>query len=280
MGAVNLRVMTFNIRGSRFSDGANAWPQRRELNVSTILHWSPDVIGFQEVQRGNLALYRERLGTYDCQLGRAGVARGLAEERVSIYWKRDRFERVDGGTFFLSETPDRRSLGWGARLTRVANWVRLRETESGQAFVLLNTHLDHESHLARLEGSRLIVRRLDALADPADAATIVTGDFNDPVIALPGLDLAPERVMPVYTAAGFRDTFAEAGHADAPNANTFHNFAGEEAARYALRLDWILVRDGAQRAETRAIEIVRDAAPPLYPSDHYPVVADFALVEA
>lgn len=279
MGAVNLRVMTFNIRGNQFSDGANVWPQRRDLNVATILERSPDVIGFQEVQRGNLAFYRERLGAYDCQLGRAGVARGLAEERVCIYWKRDRFERVDGGTFFLSEMPDRRSLGWGARLTRVANWARLREKESGLAFLLLNTHLDHESHLARLEGSRLIIRRLDALADPADAATIITGDFNDPVLALPGLDLAPERVMPIYTAAGFRDTFAEAGHADAPDVNTFHNFAGEGVAHYAQRLDWILVRDGARRAETRALEIVRDAAPPLYPSDHYPVVADLALVE-
>lgn len=126
------RVMTFNIRGSRFADGANAWPERRDLNVATILAHDPDVIGFQEAQRGNLAVYRERLTAYDCQLGRAGVLRGEAEERVPIYWKRARFERVDGGSFFLSETPDRWSTGWGARLTRVANWARLRSRQTGR----------------------------------------------------------------------------------------------------------------------------------------------------
>lgn len=274
---VRFSVMSFNIRGSRFADGANVWPQRRTLNVATILKYAPDIIGFQEVQRGNLVAYAGHLTAYDCQLGRAGVLRGEAEERVAIYWKRDRFERVDGGSFFLSETPDRWSRGWGANLTRVANWVRLRCRLTGHATLTLNTHLDHESHLARLEGSRLIVRRLDALARDDDGAIVVTGDFNDPAVAQPSLEQPAGRAHTIFTAAGFRDTFIEAGYADGPEVHTFHKFEGPARAPYGLRIDWVLVRDGAQQVRTRALSIVQDAAPPLYPSDHYPVLAALEL---
>ena len=51
----DLRVMSFNIRGSRFSDGDNIWPNRAPLNVETIRAHAPDLIGFQELDLGNLA---------------------------------------------------------------------------------------------------------------------------------------------------------------------------------------------------------------------------------
>src|SRR5215212_7928787 len=58
--------MSFNVRGSFRDQGTpNAWPERAALNVETIGRSAPDVIGFQELQSGNLETYREGLPRYD-----------------------------------------------------------------------------------------------------------------------------------------------------------------------------------------------------------------------
>ena len=44
------------------------------------------------------------------------------------------------------------------------------------------------------------------------------------------------------------------------------------------RVDWILTRDGTRHLHTSSSTIVRDAAPPLYPSDHYPVVSELVVL--
>ncbi|HEX4993094.1 MAG TPA: hypothetical protein VFV45_07650, partial [Rubrobacteraceae bacterium] len=62
--------MSFNVRGSfRDRDTPNAWDARAALNVETIIRSSPTVIGFQELQSGNLHTYGERLSRYEHILG-------------------------------------------------------------------------------------------------------------------------------------------------------------------------------------------------------------------
>src|SRR5262249_29298396 len=61
-----LRVMTFNIANGLDTedDGENAWALRAPLNVQTIHHYIPDLIGFQQCDEGNLATYRIALPEY------------------------------------------------------------------------------------------------------------------------------------------------------------------------------------------------------------------------
>jgi exonuclease III len=63
--------------------------------------------------------------------------------------------------------------------------------------------------------------------------------------------------------------------------NTFHGFRGRgysvNGDQSAWRLDWILARSGARSVSVKSCAIVRQAVPPLYPSDHYPVVADLQI---
>ncbi|MBI5285483.1 MAG: endonuclease/exonuclease/phosphatase family protein [Chloroflexi bacterium] len=134
------------------------------------------------------------------------------------------------------------------------------------------THRDHVSEQARVSGSRLILSRLRDLQADGSVA-IVTADFN----ARPR---SPTHRL--YTDAGFTDAYLAAGHADHPERSfTYHGWRGREFRREGaepVRIDWILVRDGARwRARVTSCEIVRDAAPPVYPSDHYPVVADLLI---
>lgn len=258
-------VMTFNLRGSFHpEDAPNDWPNRADLNVATIQKYAPDLIGFQEYQSGNQATYDVHLTEYDYELGPQSIREGQRRHFLAIYWKRERFELVDKGGFYLSDTPDEWSYGWDSPLVRAVNWVHLRETDSGIEFVHCNTHYNHErdNHHSRTMSSRLIVEQLAALDDALPK--LVTADFN----ALPTSD-----AYHAYTEAGYVDTWRAAGHNDDPN--TFHGFKGDAMANEwsGARIDWILTKDGAQSFVTKTCEIIHDAEPPVYTSDHYPVQA-------
>jgi endonuclease/exonuclease/phosphatase family metal-dependent hydrolase len=268
-----IRVMSFNIRGAFRDRGeANAWEERAASNVGTIVHWAPDLIGFQELQSGNLETYRERLPQYAHVLG-PGYGNRAPHSFNAIFFDAERLELLGSGGFWLSETPERYSAGWGTRVVRSANWVCLRLSETGLTFLHLNTHLDHVSRLARVEGSRLILHKLAELLED-EPPIVVTGDFN----CRPG--------TPTYrnfVKGGFVDTYLAAGNQDTVDANTFHAFKGTRyrEARPSLRprrIDWILLKDLRRRIRTVSHSIVRDhdEGSVVYPSDHYPVLAELA----
>lgn len=265
-----LRVMTFNVRGAYHKeDGENAWERRADLNLETIRRYSPDLIGFQEVQQPNLEAYSQQLPEYEQQRG----PKAENEEPHGynlIMWKPERLQRQDSGGFWLSLTCDRWSASWDTRCIRAANWARFLDTETNTGLLHLNTHLDHISELARFEGTKVILRELQEIA--ADhLACVVTADFNT----------NPDSpVYQLFVEAGFKDAHIAAGN---PPANTFHGFAGEHFVNQypgtEARIDWILVREGSQQKDisVRSCSIIRDGRPPIYPSDHYPVLAKLAF---
>src|SRR3712207_5950014 len=169
--------MSFNVRGSSRDRGeANAWEYRAGLNVETLERGAPALVGLQESQRGNLETYRERLPRYAHILGPRSGNRAPYDFNA-ILFDTERLELADSGGFWLSETPERYSASWGTRVVRSANWARLRFSGTGRSFLLLNTHLDHVSQLARVEGSRLIICKVPKLLKN-ELPVVVTGDFN------------------------------------------------------------------------------------------------------
>ena len=266
-----LRVLSFNVRGAfRDLGRPEAWPNRAATNVATIQAHAPDLVGLQECQRGNLAVYRRDLPRYARIKGPA-YGNALPHDYNAILYDPARLELIDSGGFWLSETPDRRSRGWGARVARSANWALF---VSGSGPILyLNTHLDHKSAPARRNGSALIIRELEVLLQNQgpETPTIVTGDFN----CRPG--------TPTYgnfADGGFADTHLVAGNRDDAGANTFHAFKGDRyrdpnPERGPRRIDWILLKDPLNRLRVACQKILhdRDEETGLYPSDHYPVLA-------
>src|SRR5262245_21007724 len=103
------RVMSFNIRCwfPSANDGVNAWENRAALNVATIKRHAPDLIGFQELQRkSHLVEYGRSLPGYDFFLGHQYNNDEPSFCWPAVFWSRNRFERLDAGAFWLSETPD------------------------------------------------------------------------------------------------------------------------------------------------------------------------------
>jgi endonuclease/exonuclease/phosphatase family metal-dependent hydrolase len=269
--------MSFNVRGSfRDAGKKNAWRNRASLNVATIGRYAPDVIGLQEAQRGNLAVYRRRLPRYAQILG-PKYGNAIPHSFNAILFDPDRLERFDSGGFWLSETPESHSRSWGTRVVRCATWALFGVPGTDLSILHLNTHLDHVSAPARREGSKLVARRAAEISDRTgvDPAIILTGDFN----TRPG-NAAYKNLVD----AGFVDTYLVAGNQDDEYANTFHAFRGahyrdQHPARGPRRIDWILLKDPQARLQIESHTIVHDADEDsgLYPSDHYPIVAEFSI---
>src|SRR3712207_4143144 len=116
-----IRVMSFNIRGSSHDRGTpNAWANRAPANVETIERRAPDLIGFQEFQRGNLKTYRRKLRKYAHILG-PRYANRPPHSFNAIFFDPARLEALDSGGFWLSRTPERYSASWETRVVRSAN---------------------------------------------------------------------------------------------------------------------------------------------------------------
>src|SRR3954462_8619024 len=189
----DVRVMSYNIRYATASDGENIWDNRKDFLAETIRAFDPDLLGTQETlarQRDDLAA---RLDGYDVLAAGRDDGRE-AGEMMAIFYRKARFEKLDAGHFWLSETPDKAgSKSWDSSLPRMVTWVKLRDRSDPGAppIAFFNTHFDHRGPTARLESARLIRRKIDDLAE--GCRVVLTGDFNsgegsDPYRALFGPD--------------------------------------------------------------------------------------------
>ncbi len=263
--ANDVRLMSYNIRYGTANDGENHWDKRKEFLVATIKTFDPDLLGTQETlgfQRDYLA---EHLPTYEV----LGVGRDDGKEKgemTALYFKRDRFEKLDSGHFWLSETPDiPGSKNWDAALTRMVSWVKLRDRLQPKAKPLLffNTHFDHRGTQARLEAARLLRRRIAEARKTS--RVIVTGDFNA------GDDSEPYQALfaPVgKQASPVTDTYRIANPKRTPTEGTFSGF--KVTAITGPRIDWIGVSSEWQVVKATIDRTEREGRTP---SDHFPVTA-------
>lgn len=259
-----VKVMSYNIRYGTAADGENHWDKRKEFLAETIKAANPDLLGTQETLSFQRDFLAEQLPDYGVLA--AGREDGKDKgESTAIYWRKDRFEKLDGGHFWLSETPSEAgSKGWDTSLTRIATWVRLKDkAKEGKPVLWINTHFDHIGKIARLESAKLIRDRVGMLGK--DCSVIVTGDFNsgegsEPYKAMFG--------MRGDEALALVDSYRVAHPERKPNEGTTTPFVS--AAGNGNRIDWIAVtRDW----KVVAAEIEHPDRNGRTASDHFPVTA-------
>lgn len=279
-------IGTYNIRYDNPGDRrtGNAWAQRAPVVAGLIRFHDFDIVGTQEGFRHQVDDLIRLLPEHACSThGRDdGAAKG---EQIAIFFKRDAYELLDEGCFWLSETPERPSVGWDASLPRICGWAKLRSRRGGggEPFFLFGVHFDHRGERARQESAKLVLSRIESIAGTAPAYLV--GDFNaaqgSPTHRL--LEESP-RLRDAFDAAGFR--FAPNG-----TANRF-----DPASKTDSRIDHVFV---PERRPVRRIGILTDTyrAPKAasgvaessgnfpeevkfgdfeikLPSDHYPVLVE------
>jgi endonuclease/exonuclease/phosphatase family metal-dependent hydrolase len=259
------RVMTFNIRYGTANDGINHWDNRKEFLAVTIKEFAPDLLGTQETLGFQRDFLAEQLPDYDV----VGVGRDDGKEKgemMALYFKRERYEKLAAGHFWLSETPDAAgSKSWDSSLPRMVTWVKLQERKAaGQPPILFfNTHFDHRGPQARLKSAQLVRRKIGELGK--GCAVIVTGDFNAGEGSQPyGALFAAEEGRDSPVVDCFRVAHPERGD----NEGTGSGFKAENTS--GARIDWIA---SSREWKVLSAEIVRTARDGRTPSDHFPVTA-------
>ena len=171
-----LKVMSYNIRYGSAEDGTNSWQYRWPATISMLNEVQPDVFGVQEALDFQLTLVSEMARNYK----NVGVGREDGKhdgEHMAIFWNKKTVKMLKWGTFWLSETPEKPSMGWDAACFRTATWALMKDKKTGKKFYFVNTHLDHVGKEARKLGLKLIVDRIDDI-NPEKYPMVLTGDFN------------------------------------------------------------------------------------------------------
>ncbi len=251
-------LLSYNIRYANPGDGQDVWSERRD-RVAEVIRGA-DVAGLQEVTTGQLKDLQQRCPDFSWYA--VGRTDGKQDgESCAIAFRKDRYERLEAGTFWLSPTPDVvGSKGWDAALPRIASWVRLRDRHSKADWLVVNTHLDHRGSQARHESARLIQRKLQSLAkgDPV----VVTGDFN----ARP--DSAP---LQAFTAAGDKVHLQDSRDlSDTAAEGPSGTWNGFKAIDDKVRIDYVLVGDRVRVKTHRTLNPKTAAG--RFASDHLPVL--------
>lgn len=248
-----VRIMSFNIRCGEF-------PDRGEIVPQLIADYHPDSLGLQECTYDWYNYLRLFLSKeYDF----VGVGRDTGNRSINcgemslVLYRKDKYKLVDSGTFWLSETPDKVSLGWDGACNRICTWVILENKETGEKYAHVNTHLDHVGPLARQNGVELVKEK----ALSFDIPTVVTGDFN----FKKSTDLYKRLIT-----GGLTDTQDMAEYS--MTGKTYHGYEGGTEGE---PIDYICVN--SLITEVQTYKIIRDTYDGKYTSDHYPIYSDMVI---
>lgn len=130
----------------------------------------PFSIGVQECE----PFWQERL---DEILKGYKRAQNVTTTKNYIYYREDRLKDVNQGVFWLSETSDIPSKGFGSDYFISCCWAIFESIDNGIRFVHMNTHLDVHSEEIRLKELDVLFEHMNQFKEQG-YAIILTGDFN------------------------------------------------------------------------------------------------------
>ncbi|MBQ0081526.1 MAG: endonuclease/exonuclease/phosphatase family protein [Alistipes sp.] len=246
-----LRVMSYNIRhtGEKRDVEERAWENRRFATIEMFKREKPDIVGMQEVKEDQKSYLIENLPDY--------VPVQMLDNTKFVMYRKDVFEFVRFGNFWLSPTPNVPSKGWGSISIRATLWVELKIRSTGRHIFLFDTHLDVKSALARDNGARMCVERMRKIAKKKGVQFLV-GDMNT----------SKQEVMDIFT------SWLQDSREVAPSTNHLPTFNGWGYAKHPEMIDYIFYRN-ATPTEFRLLD-GKDYGRE-YISDHYPVMCTFTV---
>ena len=249
-------LATYNIR-CPVDKTPHTLKERKPRCLAVIEKNKFDIFGVQEAVRFQLD---DLLGTEYQFIGGGRNDFKNAGEFSAIIFRKSRFELIKGGTFGLSEKPDVPGLrSWKTACPRIATWGLFRDKKTGKEFVYYNTHLDHVSELARVNGIKLLVRH--ARENAAGKPLVISGDFN-----------AKPDSTTYKTAKSLLHNTAEV--TQTPHKGPQKTFNGYGRSKHTVPIDYIFVSDKFLVLTHKTDDTIY---PEGYPSDHFPVITKLLI---
>ena len=258
-----IHVATYNVRGPN-DRAPNSWRDRLPRMVKTIRDNKFELIGTQETLSGPI---KDLAASLEFNYFGVGRDKRKGDEHNAVFYDPERFEVISQETFWLSDNPGNPgSSAWDSACPRICTWGLLRDRRTNQRFVIANTHLDHRSAMARIQGVNVILTRLAPMIEKDPF--ILTGDFNSTAD-----DMPVRRVLGVLRNA--RDV-SETDHYGAGD-ETFHDFHENRRERtHRKPIDFIFVNS---RVRVLSHGTINDFRNGLASSDHFPVTAEIVLLD-
>ncbi|WP_422107657.1 endonuclease/exonuclease/phosphatase family protein [Winogradskyella sp.] len=261
VNAQSFSVMTYNIKLDYPKEGQNSWDNRKAFLTDQIRFQEPDVLGVQEALPNQMKDMDSLLVAYSY----IGVGRddGKDEgEYSAIFYKKERFEVLKSGTFWLSETPEKVSMGWDAVCNRICTYALMEDKVSKSKFWTFNTHFDHVGKEARKKSTVLIVEKIKE-HNQNNRAVLLMGDFN----------MEPNHESISYIKTTLKDSKQVSELQFGPQ-GTFNGFHFDRPV--TRRIDYIFV---SEKIKVNKYAVLSDSWNLQYPSDHLPVYIELELTK-
>ena len=169
-----IKLIDYNIRYTNDGENKN-FSDRAPRLWSVIEEYDPDIIGLQEVVPTWLTYLETYFGDEYTIFLKYRASSSL--EATPILYKTDKYNELDRGYFWLSDTPDVESKGWGASHFRICNWVKLEDKVTGEIFLYYNSHF-HGTDTFHAGAAPLIIEHAKAQGGFTEYPVLLTGDFN------------------------------------------------------------------------------------------------------
>ena len=255
--AQDLTIMTYNLKCS--GEGKYSQESRKEGICTLINKYSPDSLGVQEADIN----WVNRLSAELTDYANVGTYRddGISEgESNNIFYKKDKYELVDSGDFWLSKTPDVPSKDWDSACYRICTYAVLKDKVTGFTYAHFNTHFDHVSDVAQAESVALISAKIAAIAP--DIPVVLTGDFN--------FKETVEHYDNILSCGLQNTKYLAADYDLGPTYNDY-----QPIPLGINPIDHIFVNGYIKSVESSKID--KSKFNGIYPSDHFPVIVEMTM---
>jgi len=168
------------------------WEERKLLFVDVLLRAEPDIIGLQEVMPRQLQFLQKQfsefsaltvpisnptpdlLAAWQAKYEKLGFPEIPSLHEIILFYRKDTFDLLSIGHWWLSPTPDIPSIGFGNIAPRVVLWAHFHHTASNKEFVIFNTHIDHRSTTSMVDLCR---KKFSVFAEQYPSLFLI-GDLN------------------------------------------------------------------------------------------------------
>ncbi|MGD9009869.1 MAG: endonuclease/exonuclease/phosphatase family protein [Desulfobacteraceae bacterium] len=251
--AATARLMNLNLRFGLAEDGPNNWRFRSRAYPALLAKYPCDFYAFQEANGFQIDFLAGLLEGYDC-IGRRSPAPDRWQNNVIFFHRRWRCT-LDRH-IYLSDTPHIESKYADSRWPRQCTLGKF--VCSDRKVTCVTTHFDFDADVQR-RSALLIRQQINKISN------------NDPVLLAGDFNCAPGSAC--YTAFTDRNAAPGPEFSNAfdppPYAGTYHGFSGTGDAP---PIDWILYRG---EIEIHGAQVIEQAFDGFYPSDHFPLLAEF-----
>ena len=253
------RIISFNVRSRNDKEGSIN--NRSKIVKAVIDQYAPDSLGIQEGTGKWMDILTKALGDKYDYVTQARDTKGYNTEHNPVFYRKDKFNLIDSGTMWLSDTPNVPfSKSYDTNCTRIATWATLENKATGEKYTHLNTHLDHILESTRVAQVGVLLTKLTELQKVGKV--VCTGDFNT--------EPTSEVYAKMTEAVSDSKTIAET----TDSGITFHGYG--KCDEFSGPIDYIFI---SKDTVVKTHKIIRNTAKGMYPSDHYPIIADIIMEE-